>query len=50
MGVVWEKRKEKTNALFITPRRHLVHLFSCKCLQMWSTDYRPFASEKTNTT
>ncbi|MFS7953757.1 putative cryptochrome/photolyase domain superfamily [Helianthus anomalus] len=30
--------------------RGLVHLFSCRCLQMWSTDYRRFASEKTNNT
>ncbi|MFS8011740.1 hypothetical protein Hanom_Chr14g01312591 [Helianthus anomalus] len=30
--------------------RHLVHLFSCRRLQMWSTDCRPFTSEKTKTT
>ncbi|MFS7982720.1 hypothetical protein Hanom_Chr10g00966111 [Helianthus anomalus] len=58
---VWEKRKGKkvcscgvkrleSNTLFITPRRHLVHLFSCRRLQMWSADCRPFTSEKTNTT
>ncbi|MFS7901397.1 hypothetical protein Hanom_Chr00s204790g01838911 [Helianthus anomalus] len=43
-------KRLESNTLFITPRRHLVHLFSCRRLQMWSADYRPFASEKTNTT
>ncbi|MFS7935024.1 hypothetical protein Hanom_Chr05g00398531 [Helianthus anomalus] len=31
-------------------RKHLVNLFSCRRLQMWSADCRPFASEKINTT
>ncbi|KAJ0576330.1 hypothetical protein HanIR_Chr05g0223141 [Helianthus annuus] len=48
-GLEEEKRK-KINTFFITPHRHLVHLFSCRRLQMWSADCRPFASEKTNTT
>ncbi|MFS7957612.1 hypothetical protein Hanom_Chr07g00668401 [Helianthus anomalus] len=30
--------------------RPLVHLFSCRSLQMWSADCRPFTSSKTNTT
>ncbi|KAJ0555562.1 putative equilibrative nucleoside transporter [Helianthus annuus] len=28
------RQREKTNTLFITLRRHLVHLFSCRRLQM----------------
>ncbi|MFS7981109.1 hypothetical protein Hanom_Chr10g00947111 [Helianthus anomalus] len=40
---------KKTNPLLLTDCRPLVHLFSCRCLQMWSADCRPFASEKTNT-
>ncbi|MFS8024782.1 hypothetical protein Hanom_Chr16g01467471 [Helianthus anomalus] len=58
---VWEKRKGKKvcrcgvkseiiKYSFITLRRHLVHLVSCRHLQMWSVDCRPFTSEKTNTT
>ncbi|MFS8027026.1 putative FCP1 domain, HAD-like superfamily protein [Helianthus anomalus] len=45
-----EEKGGKTNAFFITLHRHLVHLFSCRHLQMWSADCRPFAFEKTNTT
>ncbi|KAJ0818151.1 hypothetical protein HanPI659440_Chr00c03g0709481 [Helianthus annuus] len=41
---------KKTNHVLLTDFRPLVQLFSCRCLQMWSADYRPFASEKTNTT
>ncbi|MFS7950917.1 hypothetical protein Hanom_Chr07g00588851 [Helianthus anomalus] len=43
-------RSKKTNLLFLADCRPLVHLFSCRCLQMWSADCRPFGSEKTNTT
>ncbi|MFS7938702.1 hypothetical protein Hanom_Chr05g00442891 [Helianthus anomalus] len=42
--------KKKTNPLLLADCRHLVHLFSCRCLQMWSADCRPFTSEKTNNT
>ncbi|MFS8003713.1 hypothetical protein Hanom_Chr13g01217131 [Helianthus anomalus] len=49
-GLFGRREREKTNTLFITLRRHLVHLFSCRRLQMWSADCKPFASEKTNTT
>ncbi|MFS7960822.1 hypothetical protein Hanom_Chr08g00707531 [Helianthus anomalus] len=41
---------KKTNTLLLADCRHLVHLFSCRCLQMWSADCRPFPTEKTNTT
>ncbi|MFS7991838.1 hypothetical protein Hanom_Chr12g01075281 [Helianthus anomalus] len=34
----------------VTDCRGLVHLFSCRCLQMWSADCRRFTSEKTNNT
>ncbi|MFS8016426.1 hypothetical protein Hanom_Chr15g01368541 [Helianthus anomalus] len=44
------REREKTNTLFITLRRHLIHLFSCRRFQMWFADCRLFASEKTNTT
>ncbi|MFS7894868.1 hypothetical protein Hanom_Chr00s002160g01692831 [Helianthus anomalus] len=50
MLILGEEKGKKTNTLFIALRRHLVHLFSCRRLQMWSADCRPFASEKTNTT
>ncbi|VFQ69580.1 unnamed protein product [Cuscuta campestris] len=30
--------------------RPLAHLFSCRCVQMWSADCRPFSTEKTNST
>ncbi|MFS7944544.1 hypothetical protein Hanom_Chr06g00513421 [Helianthus anomalus] len=33
-----EERKKKTNSLLIADCRPLVHLFSCRCLQMWSVD------------
>ncbi|KAJ0622496.1 hypothetical protein HanIR_Chr01g0021331 [Helianthus annuus] len=42
--------RKKTNSLLLTDCRHLIHLFSCRCLQMWSADCRPFAAEKTNNT
>ncbi|KAJ0591046.1 hypothetical protein HanIR_Chr04g0204071 [Helianthus annuus] len=41
---------KKKTPLLLADCRPLVHLFSCRCLQMWSVDCRPFASEKTNTT
>ncbi|MFS8016647.1 hypothetical protein Hanom_Chr15g01371041 [Helianthus anomalus] len=41
---------ELTKHSFYYTRRHLAHLFSCRRLQMWSADCRPFTSEKTNTT
>ncbi|MFS7975996.1 hypothetical protein Hanom_Chr10g00887321 [Helianthus anomalus] len=56
---VYEKRREekgrvfvekKTNPLLLADCRHLVHLFSCRCLQMWSADCIRFAAEKTNNT
>ncbi|KAM0014836.1 hypothetical protein Hdeb2414_s0033g00718901 [Helianthus debilis subsp. tardiflorus] len=40
----------KKNPLLLADCRHLVHLFSCRCLQMWSADCRPFPAEKTNST
>ncbi|MFS7952483.1 hypothetical protein Hanom_Chr07g00607471 [Helianthus anomalus] len=40
----------KTNSLFPTDYRGLVHLFCYRCLQMWSADCRRFTSEKTNST
>ncbi|MFS7931274.1 hypothetical protein Hanom_Chr04g00354061 [Helianthus anomalus] len=45
-----EEKGKKQTLFFITLRRHLVHLFSCRSLLMWSEDCRPFSSEKTNTT
>ncbi|KAJ0666201.1 hypothetical protein HanPI659440_Chr17g0664221 [Helianthus annuus] len=42
--------KKKTNPLLLADCRPLVHLFSCRCLQMWSADCRPFPTEKTNRT
>ncbi|MFS7993473.1 hypothetical protein Hanom_Chr12g01094501 [Helianthus anomalus] len=41
---------KKTNPLLIADCRHLVHLFFCRCLQMWSADCKPFPAEKTNST
>ncbi|MFS7960762.1 hypothetical protein Hanom_Chr08g00706841 [Helianthus anomalus] len=41
---------KKTNHLPLADCRHLVHLFSCRCLQMWSADCRHFPAEKTNNT
>ncbi|MFS7899873.1 hypothetical protein Hanom_Chr00s083960g01795611 [Helianthus anomalus] len=41
---------KKTNHLLLADCRHLVHLFSCRCLQMWSADCRHFSAEKTNNT
>ncbi|MFS8021545.1 hypothetical protein Hanom_Chr16g01428671 [Helianthus anomalus] len=43
-------RSKKTNPLLLADCRHLVHLFFCRCLQMWSADCRPFPAEKTNNT
>ncbi|MFS7917326.1 hypothetical protein Hanom_Chr03g00187691 [Helianthus anomalus] len=43
-------QKLKTNSLLVADCRGLVHLFSCRCLQMWSADCRRFTSEKTNST
>ncbi|MFS7926560.1 hypothetical protein Hanom_Chr04g00298471 [Helianthus anomalus] len=43
-------RSKKTNPLLLTYYRLLVHLFSCRCLQMWSADCRHFPAEKTNNT
>ncbi|MFS7917255.1 hypothetical protein Hanom_Chr14g01296461 [Helianthus anomalus] len=40
---------KKTNPLLLADCRPLTHLFSCRCLQMWSADCRPFASEKQTT-
>ncbi|MFS7984907.1 putative tetratricopeptide-like helical domain superfamily [Helianthus anomalus] len=40
----------KTNSLLFANCRGLVHLFSYRCLQMWSADCRRFTSEKTNST
>ncbi|MFS7994346.1 hypothetical protein Hanom_Chr12g01104841 [Helianthus anomalus] len=37
---------KKTNPLLLANCRPLVQLFSYRCLQMWSVDFRPFASEK----
>ncbi|KAM0033578.1 putative phosphotransferase with a phosphate group as acceptor [Helianthus debilis subsp. tardiflorus] len=51
--IKYEKRFlniKKPNPLLLADCRHLVHLFSCRCLQMWSADCRPFPTEKTNTT
>ncbi|MFS7966020.1 hypothetical protein Hanom_Chr09g00768971 [Helianthus anomalus] len=41
---------KKANSLLLADCRPLVHLFSCRCLQMWSADCRPFTSSKTNST
>ncbi|MFS7925409.1 hypothetical protein Hanom_Chr04g00284571 [Helianthus anomalus] len=41
---------KKTNHLLLADCRHLVHLFSCRYLQMWSTDCRHIPAEKTNST
>ncbi|KAJ0777886.1 hypothetical protein HanLR1_Chr02g0065591 [Helianthus annuus] len=35
---------KKANSLLLTDCRPWVHLFSCRCLQMWSVDCRPFTS------
>ncbi|MFS7962518.1 hypothetical protein Hanom_Chr08g00727551 [Helianthus anomalus] len=43
-------RSSKTISLLLADCRALVHLFSCRCLQMWSADCRRFTSEKTNST
>ncbi|MFS7984521.1 hypothetical protein Hanom_Chr11g00987411 [Helianthus anomalus] len=43
-------RSLKTNNLFLVDYRGLIHLFSYRCLQMWSADCRRFTSEKTNST
>ncbi|MFS7994062.1 hypothetical protein Hanom_Chr12g01101451 [Helianthus anomalus] len=40
----WFMYNKKTNPLLLADCRPLVHLFSCRCLQMWSTDCRPFGS------
>ncbi|KAJ0550719.1 hypothetical protein HanHA300_Chr07g0249101 [Helianthus annuus] len=44
--IVFEKKK--TNPLLLADCRHLGHIFSCRCLQMWFADYKHFTSEKTN--
>ncbi|MFS8028232.1 hypothetical protein Hanom_Chr16g01508141 [Helianthus anomalus] len=41
---------KKTNPLLLADCRLLVHLFSCRCLQMWPADCRHFPAEKTNST
>ncbi|KAJ0717384.1 hypothetical protein HanPI659440_Chr13g0522871 [Helianthus annuus] len=33
-----EEEEKKTNPLLLADCRPLVHLFSCRCLQMWSAD------------
>ncbi|MFS7922796.1 hypothetical protein Hanom_Chr03g00253201 [Helianthus anomalus] len=43
-------RSKKINHLLLADCRHLIHLFFCRCLQMWSADRRPFPAEKTNNT
>ncbi|MFS7913962.1 hypothetical protein Hanom_Chr02g00147871 [Helianthus anomalus] len=40
----------KTNNLLLADCRGLVQLFCCRCLQMWSADWRRFTLEKTNST
>ncbi|MFS8015872.1 hypothetical protein Hanom_Chr15g01361831 [Helianthus anomalus] len=42
-------QKFKKDSLLLADYRDLVHLFSYRCLQMWSADCRCFTSEKTNT-
>ncbi|MFS8029247.1 hypothetical protein Hanom_Chr16g01520121 [Helianthus anomalus] len=41
---------KKPNSLLIADCRPLVHLLSCRCLQLWSADCRHFTSSKTNST
>ncbi|MFS7985138.1 hypothetical protein Hanom_Chr11g00994991 [Helianthus anomalus] len=41
---------KKANSLLLADYRPSVHLFSCRCLQMWSVDCRLFTSSKTNNT
>ncbi|KAJ0906868.1 hypothetical protein HanRHA438_Chr07g0292151 [Helianthus annuus] len=41
---------KKTNSLLLANCRSLVHIFSCRCLQMWFAECRPFTSSKTNST